>query len=260
MARTVWALADENLVEHISMNEDPSAKCWLFVMMESLTRDDFARVAVTLWAIWFARRKIIHEGEFQSPLSTHMFIQRYLSELSIVAQESHAPSGRVQRSHPKWIPPSPGRVKLNVDAAVSKTERGGAVAAVCRDEAGNFLGASSLTISGISDPTVLEAMACREALALASDLQVQKATIATDCLAVVNNMNQAYAGSYSMILAEIKEAADRMQEATYVHENRLSNMEAHRLARFSVSNGFGRQVWLLQPPDGLCIQNNVLDQ
>jgi hypothetical protein len=61
-----------------------------------------------------------------------------------------------------------------------------------------------------------------------------------------------------MILAEIKEAADRMQEATFVHENRLSNMEAHRLARFSVSTGFGRQVWLLHPPDGLCIQNNVL--
>jgi hypothetical protein len=32
------------------MNGDPSAKQWLFAMMEALSRDDFTRVAVTLWA------------------------------------------------------------------------------------------------------------------------------------------------------------------------------------------------------------------
>jgi hypothetical protein len=64
MARTVWALADEEITEHVSMNEDPYAKQWLFVMMETLSRDDFARVVVTLWSIWYARRKLIHEGEF----------------------------------------------------------------------------------------------------------------------------------------------------------------------------------------------------
>jgi hypothetical protein len=33
-------------------------------MMETLSCDDFAKVAVTLWAIWYARRKIIHDEEF----------------------------------------------------------------------------------------------------------------------------------------------------------------------------------------------------
>jgi hypothetical protein len=46
VARCVWALADEAITEHLCMNEDPNPKQWLFAMMESLSRDDFARVAV----------------------------------------------------------------------------------------------------------------------------------------------------------------------------------------------------------------------
>jgi hypothetical protein len=43
---------------------------------------------------------------------------------------------------------------------------------VCRSEAGTFMWASTLTISGLDNPATLEAMACREALALAQDLSL----------------------------------------------------------------------------------------
>jgi hypothetical protein len=36
--------------------------------------------------------------------------------------------------------------------------------------------------------------------------------------------------------------------------------QAHRLARLATSFNFGHQLWLLQPPDGLCIPNNIIDQ
>jgi hypothetical protein len=58
-------------------------------------------------------------------------------------------------------------VKLNVDAAVSREGDHGAVSVVCRNETGRFFGALAKTIQGISDPTVLEAMACAESLCLA---------------------------------------------------------------------------------------------
>jgi hypothetical protein len=41
-------------------------------------------MVVTLWAIWHARRKALHEGLFQSPLSTHSFIEKFISELDHV--------------------------------------------------------------------------------------------------------------------------------------------------------------------------------
>jgi hypothetical protein len=154
------------------MNEDTSAKHWLFAMMGSLSRDDFARVAVTLWAIWYARWKIIHEEEFQSPLSTHLFIERYLQDLSnIVPSKKMEGRGKGTR-HPRWIKLEAGFAKLNVDAALSKSRLGGAVRVVCQGEDESFLGASSLTINGVSDPATLEAMTCREAIALAHNIQL----------------------------------------------------------------------------------------
>jgi hypothetical protein len=78
----VWALADEGVTERMCANEDPSAKQWLFAMMETLSRDDFAKVAVTLWAIWYARCRLIHDGEQQSPLSTYSFVRRFIEDLT----------------------------------------------------------------------------------------------------------------------------------------------------------------------------------
>jgi hypothetical protein len=96
-----------------------------------------------------------------------MFIEDYLRDLSIVGSGLKMNSGRTQPTHPRWIPPVAGCAKLNVDTAMSKTGPGRAVAVVCRSESCQFLGASTLSIQGIADPAIMEAMACREALALA---------------------------------------------------------------------------------------------
>lgn len=62
--------------------------------------------------------------------------------------------------------------KINVDGGLSRDGSRGAAAAVCRDAAGMFLGASVVVVKGMTDPACLEAAACNEALALASDLNV----------------------------------------------------------------------------------------
>jgi hypothetical protein len=73
-------------------------------------------------------------------------------------------------SGPKWIPPPEGLVKINVDATTSKNTAKSAFAAVPRGDDGSFLGASTVVLSGLSDAKTLEAMACREGLALAADI------------------------------------------------------------------------------------------
>jgi hypothetical protein len=70
---------DEELVEHMMANNCGSAKEWLFFLIDTLSNDDFVRATVTLWAIWTARRKPIHEQIFQSPLSILGFIWSFLS-------------------------------------------------------------------------------------------------------------------------------------------------------------------------------------
>jgi hypothetical protein len=63
-----------------------------------------------------------------------------------------------------------------------------------------------------------------------------------------------------MVLDEVKNDVSLLAEASFRHENKASNGETHQLARFAVSGSLGRQVWLLQPPEGLCILNNVIIQ
>ena len=229
-------------------------------MIDTLSEDDQITCFVTLWAIWYARRKIIFQDEYQSPLSTQLFVESYLRDLSIAGPCRGVGSTPARPAHPRCISPKPGYMKLNADAAMAKTGPGGALAAVCRTETGTFLGASTLTVEGITDPAVLEAIACWEALALAQDLQIQRITAASDWLSVINAMSTLYSGSFSVVLDEVKADASRLAEVSFRHKNRASNSEAHRLARFAVSGCAGRQVWFTQPPDGLCIPVQVLVQ
>ena len=60
--------------------------------------------------------------------------------------------------------------------------------AICRDSNGSCLGASSLVVDKITDPVSLEALACRDALALAEDLALPRILVASDCKTVVSHI------------------------------------------------------------------------
>jgi hypothetical protein len=79
----VWALEEEELVEHIIQLQEQDARGWLAAIFEMLPHDKAIRVAVVLWAIRYSRRKAIYKQTFQSPLSTHSFIERFLSDLDM---------------------------------------------------------------------------------------------------------------------------------------------------------------------------------
>jgi hypothetical protein len=72
-SRCVWALADSEIVEHISMTTEPAARQWLFSMIESMKQEEFRRMALR-----HARRKLIHGDIHQSPMATHMFVESCL--------------------------------------------------------------------------------------------------------------------------------------------------------------------------------------
>jgi len=81
MARCVWALERGDVIGFLSQKQHLDAQGWLEEVMDTLPHDDLIRVVVTLGAIWHARRKAIHENIFQSPLSIHCFVDKYIAEL-----------------------------------------------------------------------------------------------------------------------------------------------------------------------------------
>ena len=131
---------------------------------------------------------------------------------------------------------------MNVDAATMRRSRFGAIAAICRNEDGLYLGASAIVFNSISDPATLEALAVREAMALAEDLQLQTIHIASDCKGVVDDIKQKSSPNYGAIISEIVEYFRSFQLCNFVHEFRSSNVEAHNLAKHVLKLGIGHHV------------------
>jgi hypothetical protein len=176
-------------------------------------------------------------------------INSYMGELRSLAQPQHNPNTQAStvRAKAQWIPPPKDIVKFNVDASVSKTEARGVAAAFCRDVHGNYLGASAVVFRGITDPVILEALACREAQALADDLNCSKFFVASDCKMVVSDIQEGSMRKHGSIISEIKNRSLQFQECNFSYESRVSNFEAHNLARTMLSHGVGRHIWLGVP-------------
>lgn len=133
-------------------------------------------------------------------------------------------------------------MKINVDAAISKNMNMASAATIVRDGGDQFLGASTLVVEGCADPETMEVVACREGLALASDLMLQRFKLASDCESVVRNIRGEGRGPYGQIVKEIKDRASIFESCIIVHEGRSSNRDAHMLAKSSVYFEVGRQV------------------
>lgn len=213
-----------------------------------------SQVPVTMWALWYARRQALHENIFQSPLSTHNFIMRYIRELEDCKPKKSAPHSapNVVQPRQRWISPPPGFAKIRVDGAVSRDNLHGSFSAICRDSYGQFLGASAIKIQGVTEPATLEALACREALALASDLALSDFIVADD-------IKNGTGGTYASIVKEISETSRDFHQCTFIFEGRSTNIEAHSLAKHAFGLDLGRHLWLINPPDIHCIPMNLFE-
>jgi hypothetical protein len=81
MAKCVWALEPEEITQLLSEIKEIEPRGWLAAIFSLLKHEDLTRMVVTLWAIWYARRKAIHDNSFQSPLTSNysFFCEQFYS-------------------------------------------------------------------------------------------------------------------------------------------------------------------------------------
>jgi hypothetical protein len=92
--------------------EKQDAKRWIFAMIKSLKHEDLIRCLVTLWAVWSARRKAIHEEVFQSSLFTHSFVESFLRDLECASASKVKAQPATQRMQVRrWIASPPASPK-----------------------------------------------------------------------------------------------------------------------------------------------------
>lgn len=211
-----------------------------------------------MWAIWWARRKAIHDNEYQSLMSTWCFVKKFLEDLEIANnRQPKVHVTPIQRSEPKWIPPASETANFNVDGGLSRQGDRGAAAVVCRDDKGCYLGASAIVFEGLVDPASLEAHACNEALSLAKDLHIHRLTVASDCVEVVANIEKGASPVYASVLDEIKHRRRDFLVVNFCFESRVCNFEAHSLVKAAVSLPASRHLCLGFRPDIICIPDIV---
>ena len=136
---------------------------------------------------------------------------------------------------------------------LSRSGEIGDVGVVCRDENGNFLGASTIVYQGLIDPSVLEATTCSEGLALTADMNIQRIHIASNYQEVIKGISNPNLRPYSVVLKEIETGRNQFWKVQFHHERREFNGEAHSLAKAVTSLRLGRHVWFQNPPDFICI-------
>lgn len=134
----------------------------------------------------------------------------------------------------------------------------GAAAAVCRDREGLYLRASAIVVRGISDHTTLEALAVRESMALAEDLNLHSMHAASDCKVVIEDIKQKSGSSYGAIIHEIIEYSSSFILCNFVHEFRSLNFESHNLAKHTLQLGVDRHIWLGHPGELSFVPVNIM--
>lgn len=134
------------------------------------------------------------------------------------------------------------------------------MAAVCRNWVGLYLGSSSITLNHMSEIPTLETLACREAQALASDVNIQRILIASDSATVIKDIAEGARGQNVTVIRELIARKDNFHACHFMYESRRTNFEADSLAKYYVSLDFGRHVWVLQPHGLVTISTHIVDQ
>jgi len=153
----------------------------------------------------------------------------------------------------RWVPPGRDVWKINVDAAFSEKDLGGAWGFVVRDDHSRAVLAGAGRIAVVSDALCAEAHACIEALMVAANQGMQHVMVETDSQILVkalqtDEFDRAQGG---VLFREAKFLmATMFSSASVVHVHRSCNSVAHELARAGRIRDLDHPaVWVHPLPD-----------
>ncbi|XP_060965555.1 uncharacterized protein LOC133034481 [Cannabis sativa] len=170
------------------------------------------------------------------------FALSYIEEYQI-AQKSKAPpsltspSRSTTTSDAPWLNPPSGKLKLNTDAAVDKSNQRTSCGAVLRNSNGDIVAAFSKSIPGVFRPEIMEALALVNALKWLIDNQWTAHILETDSFLVVKDLHASIAtvSDFHCLLSDITHLVSNFPRVQISHVYRSANTAAHLLAKYALS-------------------------
>ncbi|MBA0701679.1 hypothetical protein Goari_022091, partial [Gossypium aridum] len=197
-----------------------------FLVMDT---DSKKLCAISFWALWYKRNKLVNEGLNFELHELVGFIQSYGQDLSFI-KTKYLTTG-MQRNG-LWRPPKPGIIKLNFDASFASNSNFSISAVLARDSEGLIMGACTYSLEDVVDAFVAEARACERALYFARDMGFRKVVLEGDSLTVIKKLktNITDRSVLNPISQHILVLAEDFEEVTYNFVPREVNRAAHELA------------------------------
>ena len=138
-------------------------------------------------------------------------------------------------------------MKVNEDASFKAQSRQGVVSAVLRGHKGGLIAASNEQLEHVADAGTAEAYALRHGLLLVQQLGISKLVVESDCLEVINTMNNGgfMATGAAAIYSDCLVLIIGYASVTFVHCPREANSVSHELARLARPSP---SLWVEEPP------------
>ncbi|KAL6125099.1 hypothetical protein ACLB2K_077607 [Fragaria x ananassa] len=159
---------------------------WIQDMLNNLSVPQVEVFFMLFWSIWVEHNNVVWNGSRVDPRETVGWAMDLLAEYK--RAQPIAKKGKRSRQEARWIFPSRGGLKLNLDGSYREDGSGGAGMLV-RDEKGFVKGAWSVHLTHLNSPLQAEAMACREGLRKAVEQGWVDIDVESDCEILVVALN-----------------------------------------------------------------------
>jgi ribonuclease HI len=204
-------------------------------------------VMTALYQIWHTRNDARDELIIEDP-------QRTARRIMFLLEEWRAVTGSVKtpgvKEKVRWRPPEAAWHKVNADGAWTAEGNAGGSGVIVRDHNGRALACACDFFPTAKDPETAELLACRRALLLARDMNVERVVLETDCMGAVNKLKDKGLdrSAQGHLVEEIKKLLKGFMMASVSHVHRSGNEVAHSLAQDGCKNKLCK-TWLGQVPD-----------
>ncbi|XP_012472361.1 uncharacterized protein LOC105789534 [Gossypium raimondii] len=186
-------------------------------------------MAISIWAVWYNRNRLYHEGKKGRVQEVVGFIRVYLQELE---QVNSLTETRINPREEFWKPPKAEQVKANFDAAFSQQGMTTTAGIIIINHEGLVMGACTYPLRRTGDPTTIEAKARLQAIIFEEEMGFQDLVVEGDALTVIKKLKSDLVDRSMIdnIINEIQRKRFSFINLSFDFTPRKTNEAAHALA------------------------------
>ncbi|KAJ1388799.1 Ribonuclease H-like superfamily [Sesbania bispinosa] len=211
-----------------------------FLREDPQTADSqISHLAMLLWTIWKQRNMEIYRYSKPNPITAITQASSLSSEYhkaNVTVQNINCTNRRVTNIGSHWKAPPQGFLKCNSDAAWHGPFSPGAIAFLVRDSSGCVLTGHAKR-APVSSPLVAEALALREAVLAAYNMQWNKVIFESDCLILIEACRkEKVVVEIQGVVADILTVVEGFIHCGFTWVQRQANKVAHHIVQAVLAN------------------------